>query len=358
MTSRDRVLVAMRRREPDRVPFDLSFGFSPYQLDQLLRRTGADNPEEYFEADTRMVTIGPTRLETDFSEYLGHLPPRATVDEWGVGHQPTESSNQAHAHLEGFVYPMARLETRRDALDYPLPDIGAEYRYEDLGRQIAAVQNRGLAALATMTSTIFEVAWYMRGMERLLMDFVDNAGFAEALLDRITEKRSVQAARYAALGPDVITVGDDVGTQRAMLMSPAMWRKWLKPRLAAVIAEARRVRPDVLIFFHSDGNVLPIIADLIEIGIDILNPVQPECMDPVDLKRRFGDRLAFWGTIGTQSTFPFGTPDDVRREVRSRAATVGLGGGLFLAPTHFVEPEVPFENIVAFVDAVKETGRL
>jgi len=358
MTSRDRVLVAMRRRQPDRVPFDLSFGFSPYQLDQLLRRTGAANPEEHFGADTRMVTIGPTRRATDFSGYLGELPPNSSVDEWGVGHQPTESHDAAHAHLEGFVHPMAKLETGRDALDYPLPDIDAEYRYEDLGRQIASVQGRGLAALATMTSTIFEVAWYMRGMERLLMDFVDNPEFSAALLDRITEVRKVQAARYAALGPDVITVGDDVGTQRAMLMSPVMWRRWLKPRLAAVISAARRVRPDVLVFFHSDGNVEPIIGDLIEIGVDILNPVQPECMDPADLKRRFGDRLSFWGTIGTQSTFPFGTADDVRLEVKIRAMTVGRGGGLFLAPTHFVEPEVPFENIVAFVEAVKETGRL
>jgi len=358
MTSRERVLVAMRRQPPDRVPFDLSFGFAPHQLERLLRLTGAESPEEYFDADTRMLTIATTRIRTDFSRYLGDLPPRTTVDEWGVGHQPTDSTDEAHSHLEGFVYPMAQLATRRDALDYPLPDIEAEYRYADLGREIAGVQGRGLAALATMTSTIFEVAWYMRGMERLLIDFVDNAEFAEALLDRITDKRRTQAARYAALGPDVITVGDDVGTQRAMLMSPAMWRRWLKPRLASVIAAARQVRPDVLIFFHSDGNVLPIIPDLIEIGVDILNPVQPECMDPADLKRRYGDRLSFWGTIGTQTTFPFGTPDDVRREVRTRAETVGLGGGLFLAPTHVIEPEVPFENIVAFVGAVKETGRL
>jgi uroporphyrinogen decarboxylase len=358
VTSRERVSVAMRRRQPDRVPFDLSFGFAPAQLDRLLRRTGADNPEEYFGADTRMLTIGPTRLRTDFLAYLPDLAPRVTVDEWGVAHRPTDSPDEAHAHLEGFIHPMAGLATRRDALEYPLPDIVADYRYDDLARQIAAVQDRGLAALATMTSTIFEQAWYMRGMERLLVDFVEHAEFAAALLDRITAMREIQAARYAELDPDVITVGDDVGTQRAMLMSPAMWRRWLKPRLASVIAAAKRVRPDILIFFHSDGNILPIIPDLIEIGVNILNPVQPECMDPVDLKRRYGDRLSIWGTIGTQTTLPFASPADVRREVHDRATTVGRGGGLFLAPTHFVEPEVPFENIVAFVEAVRETGPL
>jgi uroporphyrinogen decarboxylase len=141
-----------------------------------------------------------------------------------------------------------------------------------------------------------------------------------------------------------------------MLMSVRMWRTWLKPRLARVIAAAKSVRPAVLVFYHSDGDVTAIVDDLIEIGVDILNPVQPECMDPVALRRRYGKRVGIWGTIGTQSTFPFGSPDDVRREVRTRIETVGTDGGLFLAPTHMIEPEVPFENIVAFVDAVKSSA--
>jgi uroporphyrinogen decarboxylase len=194
-------------------------------------------------------------------------------------------------------------------------------------------------------------------MERLLLDFTDGNAFATTLLDRITERRIAQAQHYARCGADVIAYGDDVGTQRGMLMSVRMWRTWLKPRLARTITAAREVRPDVLVFYHSDGDVSAIIPDLIEIGVDILNPIQPECMDPVALKRTYGDRLSFWGTIGTQSTFPFGSPDDVRREVRARIETVGAGGGLFLAPTHVIEPEVPFENIVAFVETVKGEGR-
>ncbi len=207
--------------------------------------------------------------------------------------------------------------------------------------------------MAALDCTVFEVAWYMRSMEQLLMDFADGSEFAASLLDRITAKREVQAARFAELGADVICLGDDVGTQRGMLMSVRMWRAWLKPRLARVAAAARRVRPDVLLFYHSDGNVAAIVPDLIEIGIDILNPVQPECMDPAALKFQYGDRLSLWGTIGTQSTFPFGSAEDVRAEVRARIDKAGRGGGLFLAPTHIVEPEVPFENIVAFVEAVK-----
>jgi uroporphyrinogen decarboxylase len=112
----------------------------------------------------------------------------------------------------------------------------------------------------------------------------------------------------------------------------------------------------VLVFYHSDGNILPIIPELIEIGVDILNPIQPECMDPAELKRMYGDKLSFWGTIGTQTTMPFGTPDDVRNEVCERIATVGKGGGLFLSPSHILEPEVPWANIEAFVEAERKYG--
>jgi len=353
MTSRERVVTAMRRRQPDRPPFDLSFGYATAQLASIRAHTGADDPCDYFGADTRMVWPGPTRVVTDFSAYHGPLPPGSTIDEWGLAHVPTASTDADHAHLEGFRYPMLHLESASEAAEYPLPDIDAAYRYEPVREAIAAIHRRDLAAMAMLECTVFERAWYLRGMERLLVDFTDGSAFATTLLDRITERRMAQAEHYARAGADVIAYGDDVGTQRGLLMSVPMWRSWLKPRLARTIAAARAVAPDVLVFYHSDGDVSAIIPDLIEIGVDILNPVQPECMDPAALKRAYGDRLSFWGTIGTQSTLPFGSPDDVRREVRTRVETVGAGGGLFLAPTHVLEPEVPYENIVAFVEAVK-----
>ena len=122
------------------------------------------------------------------------------------------------------------------------------------------------------------------------------------------------------------------------------------------IAAAKSVNPDMLAFYHSDGDIRDIIPELIEIGVDVLNPVQPECMDPRAVKARYGDRLSFWGTIGTQTTLPFGTPDQVRQAVREMIDTVGVGGGLVLAPTHLVEPEVPWENLLAFVDEARRYG--
>jgi len=123
-----------------------------------------------------------------------------------------------------------------------------------------------------------------------------------------------------------------------------------------VWAAARRVKPDILISYHSDGFIEPFIPELIEIGLDVLNPIQPECMDPADIKRKFGDRLAFFGTIGNQTTLPFGSPEDVRREIRQRIETVGKGGGLVLAPSHMIEPDVPWANIQAFFEAADECG--
>jgi uroporphyrinogen decarboxylase len=236
----------------------------------------------------------------------------------------------------------------------------ADYRYEGLAGRVADWHRRGYAVAGGIphySGTLFECAWILRGMENLLADFLLNPAFATALLDRLTESAIYAARRMAFADVDVLTTGDDVGTQRGMMMSLPTWRTWLKPRLAAVIAAAKEVKPDLLVSYHSDGNVEPVIPELIEIGVDILNPVQPECMDPVKLKREYGDRLAFSGTIGTQTTMPFGTPAEVKAVVKERIETVGRGGGLLLAPTHVLEPEVPWENVIAFMEAVDEYGR-
>ena len=356
MTSRERVLTAMRREVPDRVPHEIGIGLAPQKYEEFRRRTGQEDAAAYFGCDTRPVGIFGSASPHNYACYHTSSPPGTAWDEWGIGYVRSASDAPEHAHLSGFVYPMLKLTSEADAASYPLPDIEAEYRYADLAGQIDVFHAQGLAVMASQECTIFEIAWYMRSMELLLMDFVENPGFATVLLDRITAKREIQARRYAELGADVIRLGDDVASQHGMMMSVPMWRRWLKPRLARVIAAAKAARPGVLIFYHSDGDATAIVPDLIEIGLDILNPIQSECMDPAALKREFGRDLAFWGTIGTQSTLPFGTPEDVRAEVKLRMETVGVGGGLLLAPTHMIEPEVPWENIVAAVDAVNEFG--
>jgi uroporphyrinogen decarboxylase len=207
-----------------------------------------------------------------------------------------------------------------------------------------------------LQQTLFELAWEMRGMEELLVDFYLNKPFADCLLDKITEIRCKMAARYAEAGVDILRLGDDLGTQRALMISPETWGMMLKSRLGRIITAARKENPEIIIFFHSDGFIEPIIEDFIEIGIDVLNPVQPECMDVAALKKKYGDRLSFWGGVGIQTTMPFGTPAEVKEVVKRTIETLGVGGGFLIAPTHALQPDVPWENVIAFFEAVDQFG--
>jgi len=353
MTPGERVLTAMRRQEPDRVPFQ--FSLCPSQMERFRAGTGADDPSNHFGFGARGVGTGNARARTDFSEYLPQDIPNLRVDEWGVGHYSTESS----MHFSRMVHPLQRAATVADIERYPFPGLDEEYRYEGLGERVEQARAAGYAVQGSamgLGGTIFWPAYKLRGMEEFLIDMVANPAMAGALLERVTRLVSFMARKLAEADVDIISMADDFGTQRGPMISLEAFRKWIRPGLAKAAEAAKRAKPDVLIFFHSDGDIREFIPDLIDIGVDILNPVQPECMDPAEIKRLYRDRLAFWGTIGTQTTLPFGTPEEVRRVVKERIETVGRGGGLLVAPTHLVEPEVPWENIMAMVEAVEEYG--
>ncbi len=149
-----------------------------------------------------------------------------------------------------------------------------------------------------------------------------------------------------------LITGDDIACQKGMIFSPDLWRRFLKPAWKAVYEAARAVAP-VSIWYHSDGDIAAVIPDLIEIGVTILNPLQPECMDLADLKRRYGKHLVFDGTVGTQTTMPFGSPEEVRKVVWERVRALGGDGALILSPTHVLEPEVPEANVEAFCEACR-----
>ena len=299
----------------------------------------------------RVVYFEPTCKQSDYSHYLGELPSGSTITQWGVGEVPGE-----YYHFSKMVHPMRDFTSVKEIEKFPFPDFEATYRHRNLEAKIQAVQNQGLAAVSRFTM-IFEHAWYLRGMENLFFDFIERPAFAEALLDRITDIACFIHRRFTEAGVDLIRTGDDIGTQNGMLMSPSMWRRWLKPRLARVIEAAKTVNPDVKVLYDSDGNFDPVIPDLIDIGVDVLAAIQPECNNPAWLKQEYGTHLAFWGSLGVQSTIPFGSTEQVRREVRQRIQTIGKGGGLVVAPSHVIPPETPWENVLAIFDAVEEYGR-
>ncbi len=357
MLPRERILTACRQGRPDRVPY--VFGFTPPLQRTFERETGATDVADYFEFDIRSVGPSGTRLKRDYSAYFAdvELPPGTEFDEWGVAETPPSGDDEATRHFRHRLSPLRNATTVEEIAAFPLPDLDAEYRYQGLDEQVAAIKSRGLAVQGGLGFSTFDYSWLLRGIDQLMMDMVAEPEMAAAVLDRVVDLLRGVIRRIVEAGVDVVTWGEDVGTERAMMMSPATWRRWIKPRFRSMIEVAKLTNPDVITWYHSCGNIEPIIPDLIEIGVEVLNPLQPEAMDPAKIKRQYGDRLAFWGGVSVQRTMPWGSPDDVRAEVRERIATVGAGGGFVLAPAHILEPEVPWANVLAFVDAAREFGR-
>ena len=349
MTPRERVLTALRGGQPDVVPRAISF--TPAALETFRRGTGGANPQEYFGLEIQGVSPTRTRLNTDFSKYHRELPEGTRIGEWGVAKVP--GSTHHFVHME---FPLANAASVEEVEAYPFPDLTADYRYEEMPARTQAIRDAGRASIATVSSHNYVAAWNLRGLENFLSDMVTNSHIAEAIIDRTTEMSCGMAERYARAGVDIIMYGEDIACQRGLVMSPAMWREWLKPRLKRVVDAAHWARPDAIFVYHSDGDVTEVIPELIEAGIDVLNPMQPECMDVVRIKDEFGSDVALWGGVSVQQTMPWGTPEDVREEVRHCMATLGKGGGYLISPSHTIEPEVPFANLKAFKEAVDEFG--
>jgi uroporphyrinogen decarboxylase len=236
---------------------------------------------------------------------------------------------------------------------YHAPDPNRPALYENLARLIDEYQ-AAYYIIGRLHTTIFECAWALRGLEQLMLDMVDDPDLAECILEIPYQYHRVTALKMAAMGVDMLWLGDDVGSQKHMMISPKMWRRFLKPRMANLIADVKRINPGIKVAYHSDGSIYPILPELIEIGVDVLNPVQTESMDPAQLKLDFGDRLCFFGAIDVQTTLAFGSPEQVRQEVRQLRQTIGNGGGWICAPTHHVQLDTPMENFWALVDAIAE----
>jgi len=205
---------------------------------------------------------------------------------------------------------------------------------------------------------IFEQALWMRGFERFMMDMVSDEPFATALLDTLLELYIEFYAVYLeAVGPyvQIVAVGDDLGMQTGPLISPRLYRRLIKPRHRELY-DFIHSRTEAKIMHHTCGSVFPFVQDLIDVGVDILNPIQTSArgMDPVALKREFGERLVFHGGIDVQQILPFATPERVREEVRHIVTTLGQGGGYIFAPSHNIQADVPPENIVAMYEAIQE----
>ena len=352
MEHRERVITTLKRKgKPDKVPFEISWGaFTPRLMKTFREKTGSDlSPDEYFDFDTRYVMPDPTVKKTDFSVFFDEKPdPETTFNEWGYGFVPTLYDIPHYKY-----HTLSKFETVKQIQDYPWPDLGDEYRYTEVAKKVKEYHQRGYPVNGEVYQTIFETAWLLRGMEQLFMDFYVNEELIHEIFEIMTDIRVQQATNFAKAGVDIIRFGDDIVSQTGRLMDKAIYDKFFKWRMKKIFLAAKDVNPDILIFYHCCGKVEDVIDDLIETGIEIINPIQPECNNLRMINEKYKDKLSFWGAIGIQSVLTKGSPSDVRSKVRETIDILGKDGGYVLAPAHILDPSVPWENVMAFIEEAK-----
>jgi uroporphyrinogen decarboxylase len=382
MLARERVLMALNHEEPDRVPIDLGStpvsGICRNSYADLLSKIGLAGREiPIIDILQQLAGVDEDVLEAlgvDFRGIASHPPAsyrleivdegdyEALHDEWGA---KLRRPKLAGHYFDRVEYPIR--ESTLDALErYPWPDPDDPSRYAGLREQAQAMRNGtpyALVGRCDMGVDILARPQWIRGYAESMLDLAANPDFAEAFLDRLTDI-AVRAWGHflAEVGEylDVVAMFDDIGMQDRPLISPAMYRRLVKPRHARIIA-AIKTRTKAKVFFHTDGAVLDLIPDLIEIGVDILNPVQVSAKgmdDTAALKRRFGRELTFWGgACDSQRILPFGTLQEIRAETRRRIADLAPGGGYVFAPIHNLQDDVSGEKALMLYRTALEHGR-
>jgi uroporphyrinogen decarboxylase len=380
LTSRERVLKAVNHQTPDRVPIDLGgfqTGIHREAYASLIKHLGiADDIRildavqqlakpceavlQRFHVDTRYITAqapvswrGGIEQNTRNGKLWHDLK-----DEFGVVWSMPED---AQLYMDITHHPLANASIAQLA-DYPWPDGTDRSRFRDLRRDALAIRNETPYAICTgIGGVVYEYCWYLRGLETWLIDTIEDPAFCEALLDRTLKFwMDFYTGYMAEVGDlvDVVMVGDDLAGQRGPLFSPSFYRAIVKPRQKRLVQHIKTLTK-AKIWYHTCGNCSVYIPDLIDNGVDILNPVQIglEGMEPADLNDKYRGRIVFWGGgIDSQHVLPFAKPADVREQVRRSLAAFKPGGGYVFNNVHNIQAGVPAENIVAMYDAAYEFG--
>lgn len=333
MNPREIVLESIHHRQPVSVPHSLSFeGDIEQQLDAYYNSTDwKKRLTRYFSGVLAVDTDMKTKIDdTHNQDVYGGI--------WRTDRLPW--------HLEKPPLSAPSL----DGYTFPLPEMFFRPEWKQQGFQICT-ENKDTFRIGHLGWGLFERSWNLRGFEKILEDVIDHPDFFEEVLDRLMNLYLVFVEYTCDLPIDAILFGDDWGDQRGIIIGPKRWRKFLKPRWARIYEAVHRHGKFVM--HHSCGSVADIFPDLIEIGIDVLESVQPEAagMNPYELKRKWGDKITFMGCLGSQTTIPFGTPESIQGEVSRLRNEMGLGGGYILSPAKPLQPGTPIENAVAVVEA-------
>jgi len=370
------VVAAMEHREPDRVPIDINpvpdfyLKLKEYLGLRVDEKIEPGFMEEAIPHPKVLAALGADLISVKLgsSKVTRRLPPREglVMDEWGVGLERIHQRGGG-SYLEPVYHPLANA-TLDDLEAYPWPDPSAPGRGEAAAAEAKRLyEDTDLALVGRFGGPIVQTAIYLMGFQRWLECAACEPEFAGRLLDKITDIQMVldrigleATARYLQIYK---VSGDDLGMQTGPLYSPAMFRELILPRLRRRWRAAReyldQVNPSCKMMFHSCGGIRPFIGDLIGIGLQVLDPVQPRAtgMDSAGLKREFGDRLTFHGGVDEQHVLPFGSEEDVVAEVKHRLRDFAPGGGYILAPSHYVQADTPPANIVAMCRAARKFGR-
>jgi uroporphyrinogen decarboxylase len=356
MTSRQRFLKTLQREIPDRPPIYVSL------TPQIAYKLSKELQLPYEEP---LDSMSSTRIShMDLLTHLGadavgiaacapeSQPSRTDENgiirnEWGMAMKSIGLYN------EFCEYPLSHAETVSDIENYPFPDPCAKGRFV-CARMAVDKYGKNFGIIADLEMAFFETAWYLVGLEKFLIDMTLQKPYVESLLDKILSYHIELGKQLLALNPDVLWAGDDFGGQNGMIMSPKTWRSLFKPRIRHMFETFRKIKPDIKLAWHSCGSILPIIPDFIELGLHILNPIQPRAkdMEPGKIKQIFGKDLILFGGVDVQQLFPHGTTGQIREEVNKLIHTVGYDGGYIIAPAHNIQDDTPIENIIAFFDAV------
>ena len=336
MSPRELVYAALRHEETPTVPYN--FMFSPPAEARLRERYDADDLQAAL--DIHLYLFAPAGKPLYASpDHFG----LTITDEFGVVWATSRVDRG---------YPVTHPLKAASLADYRFPDPLAPARWKGVAESAARYPDQFHVAVI---GDLWERAHFMRGLDALLCDLVESPSFVHRLLETICQYNLATLERMATFRPDAVFVSDDYGFQDRMMMSPAMWRRFVKPRLAQLLAEAKG--RGLATMLHTCGHVTEIVPDLIEIGLDILHPIQPEAMDIRALKREYGRDITFCGGISTQRLLPFASPAEVRAEVHETISTMSRGGGYITEPGITLQADVPTDNLVALIEAAREFRR-
>lgn len=338
MNSKERVQTALAFEEPDRPP--VYAAFVP-EIRKKLRAVAGEEERDLGAAMGNDMVLLPQGFANGY--YLKDSPEYTC--EWGCKWRTVR--NETGEYTEVVERPLERDPSLLSS--YRIPDAESEERYAQ-DREMVRLYGKTHWIVSGIPCSIFEAAWGIRGLENLMTDMVLERDFAHVLFDRVMQFPLISGKKHIGMGADMLWLGDDVATQQNMMISLATWREYFRPRYARLFSEYKKMNPGIKLAYHSCGNCEGILDDMVEIGLNVINPVQPAAMDPAAIKKRYGRHLALFGGLCVQYILPGATEEQVRSEVRRLKTEIGRGGGYILAPAHNIQSDTPLENILAFYD--------